>query len=435
MRPRASKGLDATWGCHEYQYDGRLETQRSIAGALGSPGANGTRIDARHIGTVPAVMSRDDGKSDDQPRIVNAEVRYVALPTGMRSFVLPNGHRTPTDLSVLLVRVTDVEGAIGHSLLWAQRDRHLPVLEASLRYVAEAVLGQPAGPASLVGAMRQSAAFLGTDGVTAFGISGIEMAIQDLRCRRAEMSLSDMIGRRREQVRLYQTGLMLSATIDELIEEAAAIYSSGIKAMKMIVGKPTIDEDVERVQAVTESLPADASLMVDALQRWELADAMKACERLADVDLVWIEDPISQSDVRGLRELVSGSPTPIATGEVCFSLAHFEALLDAGVPYVVAELERVGGISGWLATAELVRDRSAVMLPHLYPHVSAQLMATLPDDDGWCEYVPWFNQIVSTSFELDNGMLKVARDPGSGFDPSPDAVERLSRTPWLPLTP
>lgn len=383
-------------------------------------------------------MDEIDAARRDGARVVirDAHVRYLELPTGLRSFVLPNGQRTPTSLSVLAVRLTDDDGATGHSLLWAQRSRQLPVLEACLRYVAESVVGRPAGSTgTIVDAMRRSSAFFGGDGAIAFGVSGFEMAVQDLRCSRAGLCLSDVIGRKHDHLRAYRTGLMLTATVDELVEEAAAFHAGGFRAIKMIVGKPTIEEDIERVRAVKDSLPPDTTLMVDALQRWDHQEAVRALERLGGLDLAWVEDPIRHDDVAGYRDLVRRAPVPIATGETSFSLSAFDDLLDAGVPNVVAELERVGGISGWLEVAQLAHDRSADVLSHLNPHVSAQLLATIPQENVWWEYVPWFDQLMQTPFEIDAGMLTVPRHPGSGLDLAPAAMERLSRTPWLPLTP
>ncbi|HVW32136.1 MAG TPA: mandelate racemase/muconate lactonizing enzyme family protein, partial [Acidimicrobiia bacterium] len=367
--------------------------------------------------------------------IARAAVRHLALPTGLKPFVLPNGHKTPTDLSVLLVRLTDGDGVSGQGLLWAQTPSQAPLFEAALRYLAPAVAGKPADDvAAATTALGKATAFVGRDGVAAFAVSGLAMALEDLTCRRAGVSLSEKLGRRRDRIRIYQTGLMVFADLDELVAEADAIYARGIRAIKMVLGKPSLDEDIERVQAVRSKLPADAALMVDALQRWTLDDALRAGERLADAGLVWIEDPLPQDDVEGYRTLVRRCPVPIATGETCFSGAAFDALLAAGVPYVVGELERVGGCGPWMDIAARAHEAGAVMLPHLYPHVAAQLIAALPQDEVWLEYVPWFDHLVGESFEIAGGEIAVGRRAGSGFDPADEAIERLARGPWLRLT-
>ncbi|TDB88444.1 mandelate racemase/muconate lactonizing enzyme family protein [Actinomadura sp. KC216] len=381
-----------------------------------------------------ARLMGDDAAAADA-RVVRAEVRRLALATGLPSFTLPDGRRTPSDLPVLLVRVTDDDGVQGHSLLWVQRDRQAPLLEAGLRYLADLVEQRSLKDApGLLGSMRRATAFVGAGGVAAFGVSGLQMAIEDLLCRRRGASLSEVLGRRRDHVRVYQTGLMLHSPVEELLAEAAGMYGRGVRAMKMMVGKPDIGEDVERLEAVKRSLPGDVTLMVDALQRWTVPDALRASERFAHLELAWIEDPIAQDDLDGYRELARSSAVPVATGETCFSMRELRALLEAGIPYIVGELERVGGMGAWIHAAEIVHDSGATMLPHLYPHVSAQILATLPQHEVWLEYVPWFDALVDQGLHLDDGRLPISSAPGSGFTPSPEAVERLACGPWRRLT-
>ncbi|ODU29951.1 MAG: hypothetical protein ABS80_01065 [Pseudonocardia sp. SCN 72-51] len=362
------------------------------------------------------------------------EGRRLALPTGLKDVVLPNGQRIRADLGVIVVRLTDADGAQGYSLVWAQQERLLVLFEAGLQLLGPQLRGTtPHDGESVVTSLRGHLGFVGWSGAGAFATSGLEMAVQDLLCRRRGVSLARALGKRSDTVRAYQTGLMLGSAPEDLVTEAKAIYAGGVKAIKMIVGKPDLEEDLERIGAVKAALPADATLMVDALQHWDPAAALRAAEAFAPLGLAWLEDPIGHHDLAGYRELVVRSPVPIATGESLFEEADFRALVDAGVPYVIAELERVGGISQWMRTAELVSQGEGVLLPHIYPHVSAQLIAALNQREAWWEYVPWFNGLVPGRFELRDGLLVVSDQPGSGFDPDPDAIERFARADWLDL--
>ena len=225
---------------------------------------------------------------------------------------------------------------------------------------------------------------------------------------------------------------MLQSNTDELVAEAAAIYASGVRAVKMLVGKPDLDEDVDRVQAVRDSLPIDAVLMVDALQRWDsAATALRAAQRFEPFGIHWIEDPLPHADIAGYRDLAQRSPVHIASGETSFSPVDIEELVGAGVRYIVGEPERIGGLRAWLDVADRVCESGATMLPHLYPHVSAQLLATLHQEEVWLEYVPWFDQLVSQQLSVTaDGMVPVDSEPGAGFTPCPDALDRLAWGPW-----
>lgn len=382
----------------------------------------------------PTELQREPRRVLDT-RIARAEIRKLLVPTGMKSFVLPNGHRTPTHLPVLLIRLVDEDDVIGYSMLWVQREQQIALFEATLRYLADTVEGHRLDETPTIPvALQQATGFIGGEGVAAFGVSGFEMALEDLTCRRAGLSLSRSLGRVRDTVPAYQTGLMLNASIDELVVETAKIVASGIKAIKMIVGRPTLEEDVDRIRAVKEALPSDGTLMVDALQRWDRRSALRAAELFAEFDLAWLEDPIHHADLAGYRLLAERAPVPVATGESLFALADLAALVDAKVPYVIAELERVGGIRPWMRIADVVEAGSAAMLPHIYPHISAQLTAALTQRDVWWEYVPWFDDIVNEPFTVVDGVVTVPDTPGSGFNPDLDAVERLAQGPWRSLT-
>ncbi|MFI5958908.1 mandelate racemase/muconate lactonizing enzyme family protein [Cryptosporangium sp. NPDC051539] len=364
--------------------------------------------------------------------VTAVDVRHVALPTGMKAVLLPNGHRIPTDLSVLVVRLTDGDQQVGYSLLWGQREPQLTLFEAAIRYLSPQLNGaHPDGLPHALARLDQAAAFVGRAGVAAFAASGLEMALQDLACRRAGVSLGRHLGQRADHLRAYQTGLMLPTGGDELVAEARAIYARGIKAIKMIVGKPSVEEDVARITQVRDALPADARLMVDALQRWDVPEALRAAEAFADLDLVWLEDPIDHLDLAGYEQLARESAVPIATGEALFSVDQFAHLLDVGVPFVIAELERVGGIGPWCRIADMAANSSSQMLSHIYPHVSAQLLSAGSRHPVWWEYVPWFDALIDYGFDIADGHVKVPDVVGSGFEPSIAAMDRYARTPWL----
>lgn len=363
--------------------------------------------------------------------IARRESRRVALPTGIASFTLPNGRRTPTDLPALLVRLVGHDGVTGHGLLWAQSEPQLAVMEASVRCVAAAT-GTTADDPSSASAVADSVDFLGAEGAAAFGVSGYVMALEDLAWRRDGTSLGADVGRVRSSVPVYRTGLMLHSSIDELVAEATDVAERGFGGVKMILGRPSIDDDAERVAAVRAALPDHVALMADALQRWDLGTARRATERLADHGLRWIEDPLHHRDVAGYAELVSRSPVPIATGESLFTTDAFRRLLDAGLPYVVCEPERIGGAGRWLEVADLARRAGATALPHLYPHLSVQMLATLDQPEVWVEYVPWFDELAGELVVGPEG-IEVDTRPGAGFHPDAQAVERLATGPWVSL--
>lgn len=364
------------------------------------------------------------------------ETRHVAVETGIPNVVLPSGeHVVAPKIHVLLIRLTGSDGCEGHAFLWAPEARQIEAFRAVMRYLARHVVGQDCSsvPAT-TGQLRRASNFVGYDGLAAFGVAAFEMALRDQGCRRAGESLGRRIGRRRDSVRAYRTGCLLWTPIDDLATEASEIAATGVGALKMQLGSAELAEDVERVDAVRSALPDGVALMADATQRWSFTEAWRAAERLANHGLLWLEDPLGYDDWDGYRRLAQRSPIPLATGENLFSVDGYRRLVDLGIPYVVADLERVGGIDAWLRIAEVAEQGSSVMLPHIYPHVSTQLVSTISARETWVEIVPWFDPLAKDPLQVAGGMVEVPDRPGCGFTPALDAVDDLAVGPWIELT-
>ncbi len=121
-------------------------------------------------------------------------------------------------------------------------------------------------------------AFFAPAGVLRFGLSVLEMATVDLSLRRRSQELSEAVGRRHHRVRVYETGLMMFRSTDELVDEAQRLNDGGHRAMKMIVGGD-VDVDAARISAVRSAIPTSADVMVDVLQRWDVDTALMASMR------------------------------------------------------------------------------------------------------------------------------------------------------------
>lgn len=359
----------------------------------------------------------------------------MALETGIKEITLPSGMVvTAPKLDVLLVRLTDSDGYVGYSFLWASELRQIALFEAVVRYFAGQVVGRRlAEEPPTADLLRRASNFFGFEGLASFGVAAYEMAFTDLTCRRLGVSLGARLGRQRTRVPAYQTTGLLSMSIDELVAEVTATAATGVAGVKIMVGCPDLGQDVERIDAVRSALPGHVSLMADALQHWNYPQALRAAERLAPFDLVWLEEPILYDDLEGYRKLAQRSPVPIAAGEGQYGLASYQRLVDSGIPYLIGDLSRVGGISAWMRIADIAAAGSAVMLPHIYPQVSAQLVSALPAKEVWLENVPWFDDLAGGPFEFSEGCALVPDTPGSGFDPVADAIENHARGPWNTL--
>jgi L-alanine-DL-glutamate epimerase-like enolase superfamily enzyme len=334
-----------------------------------------------------------------------------------------------THLFTILCEVAGDGGERGIAGLWFPRREQAAVVLEALRYLAP-IASANADPHAAVPALRREMSFLGYKGVSVMAMSGLEMALFDLRLRTGQITLPPP---RRDRVRTYWSGFFLSETLDVWRGDAERVVSQGFTAFKARAGRPDLDEDDARIAALREVLPSESVLMVDVNQAWGREDAVAGARRLARHNIAWLEDPLVHYDYPGLAHVVRESPIPIASGENEYLPEGFRQVLDAGVTILLADLERAGGITGWQAIVELAAERGATLTPHLYPHVAVQLCSRMEQEEQWLEYVDWWDPLMARPLTFVDGCARVDDVPGTGFDPDPEAVERFATSPWEQL--
>ncbi len=242
-----------------------------------------------------------------------------------------------------------------------------------------ALAGLPAHPAAVWDTLWRHLREAGAGGLTTMALAAIDIALWDLRARAAGHGLADEIGRRRDTVPVYGSGVNRDYPLDELVEQARRWRAAGHRAVKIKVGRPDLAEDVERVAAVRAAIGPDIALMIDANQRWDLPRARRAIAALAPYDLFWVEEPLPADDITAQARLRASVDVPIAVGESAYTVYDFRDLLVAGACDIVQpNVVRVGGVTPFLRIVELARTFGVPAYPHLLPDISGQLALTLP---------------------------------------------------------
>jgi mandelate racemase len=189
------------------------------------------------------------------------------------------------------------------------------------------------------------------------------------------------------------------------------------------LGYPTLAQDMAAVHAVRMRI-GGVRLMVDYNQLLSVEEARIRGRALDGEDIFWLEEPIRHDDYAGAAALARELNTPIQIGEN-FSLPFgMRAALDQAAPdYVMPDLERIGGVSRWREAAELAAARGVPMSSHLFPEVSAHLLAATPTCH-YLEYVDWADVLVQQPLALADGCAVVPERPGNGMVWDEDAVAR-----------
>ena len=253
------------------------------------------------------------------------------------------------------------------------------------------------------------------------------MAIWDALAKAANMPLAAFLGGTVGPVPAHNSnGLWLTPVADHAAEAAALVAEGGFTGLKLRLGRDKLADDLVAIAAVREAAGADVKLMCDFNQGLTLGDALVRCHALDDQGLYWFEEPTTYDNIPGFTQLTRELDTPVQLGENCYGPRMLYQAVQAGAgDYVMPDLMRIGGVSGWLRAAAITGAAGIPMSTHLYPEMSAHLMR-VTDTAHWLEWQDWADPILAEPFKLDNGHLVVPDKPGQGIEWDEQAVARFA---------
>jgi len=222
--------------------------------------------------------------------------------------------------------------------------------------------------------------YVGRGGLASFAISAVDIALWDLKATLAGEPLWRLLGGHNSRVKVYSGGIDLEMPVDELLDQTRRSLAAGFRAVKMKVGRASLDEDVSRVAAVREVLGEGIPLMVDANMRWTVAEAINASRALARHGVYWLEKPTIPDDVEGHARIAREAPLAIATGENLHTIYEFQRMIaHGGVAFPEPDLSNVGGITAWMKVAHLAEAHNLPVTSHGVHDLHVHLLAAVPN--------------------------------------------------------
>ncbi|UQN15871.1 L-talarate/galactarate dehydratase [Gulosibacter sp. ACHW.36C] len=330
--------------------------------------------------------------------------------------VLTGRQKPMTEVIFLIAEIETAQGFKGHGFSYSKRAGG-PAQYAHAKEVASSVIGEdPNDIEKLYTKLLWAGASVGRAGVATQALAAIDIALYDLKARRANLPLAKLLGSHRDSVRTYNTsGGFLSSPIDEVVENASKSLEAGIGGIKIKVGLPDRNEDMERVRRVREHIGPNVPMMVDANQQWDRATAMRLGRQLEEYNLVWIEEPLDAYDFEGHAELARALDTPIATGEMLASVGDHKQLIAArGCDTLQPDAPRVGGITNFLRILALADEAGLDIAPHFAMEIHVHLAACYPRET-WVEHFDWLDPLFEERLETRDGRMFVPERPGLGI--------------------
>jgi mandelate racemase len=357
------------------------------------------------------------------PRLTVRGIRAVGVKVPM-TYVLGTSAQALREAPLLLVDVETEEGITGHAYQFCYVPVAVPAISVMLDEVLRTVKGDPIVPQDLWAKLAKRFKLIGVQGIVRSAMSTFDVACWDALAKAANQPLATYLGASPRPMPAYNScglGLMEPAAV---ADEAEKLLAGGFRALKLRLGYPTLEADLAAARAVRKRVSGDIAIMTDFNQALDVPEAIRRGKALDGEGIYWIEEPIRHDDYAGCAEIARAVSTPVQIGENFSQVYDMEKALAAhSCDYVMPDLERIGGVTGWQRASRLAEAKSLSLSSHLYPEVSAQLLAATPTAH-WLEYVDWANAVVAEPMKIVNGNAIVADRPGNGLAWDEQAIRK-----------
>ena len=258
--------------------------------------------------------------------------------------------------------------------------------------------------------------YFGNQGVNRWAAGAINVAMWDAWAKSLGQPVWKLFGVHRDRVPVYGSGGWLSYSISELIEEVTGYVKRGFAAVKIKVGSPELERDLERIARAREAVGPTIRILIDANQGMSVASAAELARAAAPYNLHCFEEPISNSDFEGYAHLRRHCGIPLAMGEREYDTVALRELLSRNaLDLWQPDLLRLGGVEGWRASALMSHGAGLRVAPHYYKEYDVALLTTIPNG-YFCESFDWIDKLIDTPIEVRDGFAYPRPTPGWGFN-------------------
>ncbi len=286
----------------------------------------------------------------------------------------------------------------------------------------------------------------GQRGLTVTALSGIDIALWDIKGKRFGTSISRLLGGRfRESVKAYATGSFRKDGVDavsDVAAEVAGYAKQGFHAVKIKIGFD-VAEDIAVIRAAREAVGPDVRIMIDANHGYDALEAIEVGKALAPLGIDWFEEPVVPEQLEAYQAVRAGQPIPVAGGETWHGRYGMRAPLESrSVDILQPDLAGAGGFSETKRIVDLASLYGVRVVPHVWGTgvaiaAALQLMASLTPDPARrnprppiLEFDrtenPYRQAVLSSPLDHVEGVVQIPDGPGLGIEINRDALEKYA---------
>ena len=318
------------------------------------------------------------------------------------------------------------KGIIGKSYIGPYLVDQLPVIAKCIEALSKPFLNQKIKPYNFFEEGFKKISLLGYQGISIYALAALDIAFWDVYAKAANMPLACLLGSDLKPVKAYNSRGLWLIPLNEIEKETNDLLENGsFNAVKVRIGRNKLKDDIYVIEKIRKISGENLVIMSDFNQCYDYDTALKRMNELDDIGLYWFEEPINYRNFNDCAKLSSRIKTPISIGENFHGPYDLiKSISRNASTYIMPDLMRIGGVSGWLKAANIAEAYNLKCSTHLYPEVSSHLMNLTPTAH-WLEWVDWANPILQdTGFKINNGKYHIPNIPGTGVEWNESNIEK-----------
>lgn len=346
--------------------------------------------------------------------IQHVEAAYFQVPLSQPLSDAKHGVHTHFELITATVTLEDGTTGTGYTYTGGVGGKAIyHMIESDLK---PHLLGQDATIVeSLWDDMNWRVHYVARGGIASFAISAVDIALWDIRTKKAGLPLWKYLGGKEGKAKAYYGGIDLGFSLNELLDSIQKQLDYGHTAFKIKLGQKTLAEDIARVKAVRELIGPEKTFMVDANYSWTVDQAIRAVSELEQYDIYWLEEPIIPDDYLGYAKIADKSRVGIAMGENLHTIYEHRYAMEIGkVSFIQPDASNIGGITGWMKVAAMAEGYNVPVCTHGMQELHVSLLAAIPHGSYLEVHSFPIDQYTHRPLVLEKGNAIAPDTPGIG---------------------